>query len=145
MQNWVEKVVSTRSKVLNMDAEVGQGGVVEIKVSHAGTKHQVKFGIDRTIGELKIHLQGLTKVPKETMRLMCKGLIGGPGRPDLDARSLADNNIKSKSKVMVCGASLTEIIDVGRRKKSLVNSHTLLQKFGIIPHLRFHLWPPRRY
>ncbi|XP_059475763.1 ubiquitin domain-containing protein UBFD1-like [Neocloeon triangulifer] len=88
------------------DPEEEEGGeTVSFKVIFCKTKHEVEFGLDKTIIKLKNHLQKIIGVPPAMQKIMIKGLA----QDDQTLRSLG---VTKGAKVMVVGSKLDDVIAV---------------------------------
>eukprot|EP00045_Choanoeca_perplexa_P012285 m.133536 g.133536 ORF g.133536 m.133536 type:complete len:244 (-) comp15952_c0_seq1:1942-2673(-) len=85
------------------------GDDVQLKLVYAKTTYPLSKPSCTTIKDLKTEIEELTGCPATTMKLMYKGLLSAPNKPELDDRTLADANITKKAKILVVGASKDDL------------------------------------
>nr|XP_018912676.1 PREDICTED: ubiquitin domain-containing protein UBFD1-like isoform X1 [Bemisia tabaci] len=78
---------------------------VEFFVVHNKNKHKVNFFLEKTVSDLKKHLQNILGVPQHLQKIMFKGLAK-------DDQSLKDIGVTKDAKVMVVGSKLTDVLAV---------------------------------
>jgi len=81
---------------------------VEFKVVFNKKKYDVSFGLDDTIGALKVHLADIINVPNTMQKVMIKGLAK-------DEMSLKQVGVVKGSKVMVVGSTLNDVLEVAKK------------------------------
>ena len=81
---------------------------VEFKVVYNKKKYDVSFGLDDTIGALKVHLADIINVPNSMQKVMIKGLAK-------DEMTLRQVGVVKGSKVMVVGSTITDILEVNKK------------------------------
>ncbi|CAH1757108.1 12382_t:CDS:2 [Entrophospora sp. SA101] len=97
------------------------------QVNFKGKALQIKdFPFDKTILELKEHLEELTNIPKEYQKLIFKVLLK-------DAFTLREGNIKNGTKVMLMGSSQQEIQNL-KESESKSSSIKHESKYAINPY-----------
>ncbi|XP_065341367.1 ubiquitin domain-containing protein UBFD1-like [Cloeon dipterum] len=87
------------------EEEEESGETVSFKVIFCKTKHEVEFGLDKTILKLKNHLQDIIGVPASMQKLMIKGLAQ-------DEQTLRSLGVSKGAKVLVVGSKLDDVIAV---------------------------------
>lgn len=102
-----EKETSTKGAssepVKSIDMEM-----VEFKVVFNKKKYDITFGLDDTVGALKVHLQDIISVPSTMQKIMIKGLAK-------DEMSLRKLGVVKGSKVMVIGSTLNDVLEVAKK------------------------------
>ncbi|KAL4239848.1 Ubiquitin domain-containing protein ubfd1 [Mactra antiquata] len=78
---------------------------VTFKVIYNKQKYDVTFPIDKTVLELKKHVQTLTGVPSAMQKIMFKGLAK-------DQSTLKDLKVTNGAKVMVVGSTMNDVLQV---------------------------------
>lgn len=81
---------------------------VEFKVVFNKKKFDISFGLDDTIGALKVHLQDIIDVPNTMQKVMIKGLAK-------DEMSLRQVGVSKGCKVMVVGSTMTDVLEVNKK------------------------------
>eukprot|EP00729_Bicosta_minor_P000276 gene276-8504_t len=97
---------SAASAPATEDAAAAGGGadeLVEFRVVFERETHIIEFGLDRTIVELKQHLEKTLNCPAATQKLMYKG-------PVKDADTLRSKKWKKNCKVLLIGATAAQVI-----------------------------------
>merc|ERR1719295_850358 len=89
-------------------AEKENSEKVEFKVVYNKMKYDVSFGLDDTIGALKVHLADIIDVPNTMQKVMIKGLAK-------DEMTLRQVGVVKGSKVMVVGSTITDILEVNKK------------------------------
>ncbi|GLG97244.1 Ubiquitin domain-containing protein UBFD1, partial [Gryllus bimaculatus] len=84
--------------------------VIDFKVVYNKNKYDVSFAVDKTIGELKVHLEDIIGVPHAMQKVMIKGLAK-------DERTLRDLGVVKGAKVMVVGSKLDDVLAVSTPSK----------------------------
>jgi len=79
--------------------------LVSFKVVFAKQTYQIEFGMDRTVAELKQHLEKETNCPVVQQKLMYKG-------PVKDTDTLRKKKFKKNCKVLLVGATAAQILKV---------------------------------
>jgi len=81
---------------------------VDFKVVFNKKKYDISFGLDDTIGALKVHLADIINVPNTMQKVMIKGLAK-------DEMSLRQVGVVKGSKVMVVGSTLSDVLEVAKK------------------------------
>lgn len=87
------------------EAEAAEEELVSFRVVFAKQTHEVSFGLDRTISELKSHLEKITSCPVVQQKLMYKGQLK-------DEDTLRNKKFKKNAKVLLVGATAAQILQV---------------------------------
>jgi len=82
--------------------------MVEFKVVFNKKKYDITFGLDDTVGALKVHLQDIISVPSTMQKIMIKGLAK-------DEMTLRKLGVIKGSKVMVIGSTLNAVLEVAKK------------------------------
>jgi len=82
--------------------------MVEFKVVFNKKKYDITFGLDDTVGALKVHLQDIISVPSTMQKIMIKGLAK-------DEMTLRKLGVIKGSKVMVIGSTLNDVLEVAKK------------------------------
>lgn len=78
---------------------------VTFKVIYNKQKYDVTFPLDKTVLDLKSHIQTLTSVPSAMQKIMFKGLAK-------DQSTLRDLKVTKGAKVMVVGSTMNDVLQV---------------------------------
>lgn len=97
--NEEDKVKEDKSKDMEM---------VEFKIVFNKKKYDITFGLDDTVGALKVHLQDIISVPSTMQKIMFKGLAK-------DEMSLRKLGVVKGSKVMAIGSTLNDVLEVAKK------------------------------
>jgi len=89
-------------------ADESAGEKVEFKVVFNKKKFDITFGLDDTVGALKVHLADIIQVPNTMQKIMIKGLAK-------DEMSLRKLGVTKGSKVMVIGSTLNDVLEVAKK------------------------------
>eukprot|EP00039_Didymoeca_costata_P027657 m.18875 g.18875 ORF g.18875 m.18875 type:complete len:251 (+) comp6431_c0_seq1:48-800(+) len=90
------------------DTESTEGGEeVTFKVVFAKETHLITFGLNKTIAELKKHLEKELNCPAVQQKLMYKGPLN-------DTDTLKSKNFKKNAKVLLVGATAAQILKVAK-------------------------------
>jgi len=81
---------------------------VEFKVVFNKKKFDVTFGLDDTVGALKVHLADIINVPNTMQKIMIKGLAK-------DEMTLRKLGVTKGAKVMVIGSTLNDVLEVAKK------------------------------
>ena len=81
---------------------------VDFKVVFNKKKYDVTFGMDDTVGALKVHLAEIISVPSTMQKIMIKGLAK-------DEMTLRKLGVVKGSKVMVVGSTLNDVLEVAKK------------------------------
>jgi len=92
----------------NEDDKVNDMEMVEFKIVFNKKKYDISFGLDDTVGALKVHLQDIISVPSTMQKIMIKGLAK-------DEMSLRKLGVVKGSKVMVIGSTLNDVLEVAKK------------------------------
>eukprot|EP00049_Salpingoeca_infusionum_P018637 m.358087 g.358087 ORF g.358087 m.358087 type:complete len:246 (-) comp18032_c0_seq1:143-880(-) len=84
---------------------------VTIRAVYNKVTHEVTVSKGATVGDLKVLVAAKTECPMGQMKLMFKGLLAGPSKPELDEVLISDTKLKDKAKVLVVGASASQILE----------------------------------
>ena len=108
----VETVKAVEEKTEKMNVEysnqIEEGSEkVDIKVVFNKKKYEISFGLDDTIGALKVHLADIINVPNTMQKVMFKGLAK-------DEMSLRQVGVVKVSKVMVVGSTLSDLMEMAK-------------------------------
>jgi len=82
--------------------------MVDFKVVFNKKKYDMTFGLDDTVGALKVHLQDIISVPSAMQKIMIKGLAK-------DEMTLRKVGVVKGSKVMVIGSTLNDVLEVAKK------------------------------
>eukprot|EP00730_Choanoeca_flexa_P011891 TRINITY_DN2887_c0_g1_i2.p1 TRINITY_DN2887_c0_g1~~TRINITY_DN2887_c0_g1_i2.p1 ORF type:complete len:283 (+),score=51.20 TRINITY_DN2887_c0_g1_i2:118-849(+) len=93
---------------------MAEDGPVQLKIVYAKVTHALEKPSSTTIKDLKTEIEQLTGCASETMKLMHKGPLSAPNKPELDDRTLAEANITKKAKILVVGASKDDLKSVAK-------------------------------
>ncbi|EGD82896.1 hypothetical protein PTSG_03527 [Salpingoeca rosetta] len=83
-----------------------------LRVVYAKETKRVTVSSDQTVKDLKELIAKETGCPVAQMKLMFKGLLAAPGKPELDAKKISETGLKEKAKVLVVGATQTQVAEV---------------------------------
>merc|ERR1712083_902613 len=86
----------------------GSSEKVDFKVVYNKKKYDITFGLDDTVGALKVHLANIIDVPNTMQKVMIKGLAK-------DEMSLKQVGVVKGSKVMVVGSTLNDVLEVAKK------------------------------
>ncbi|XP_052819377.1 ubiquitin domain-containing protein UBFD1-like isoform X1 [Mya arenaria] len=92
---------STQAQTENCD----KGETVTFKVIYNKQKYDITFELDKTILDLKKHVQTLTGVPSAMQKLMFKGLAK-------DENTLRELKVTKTAKIMVVGSTMNDVLQV---------------------------------
>jgi len=81
---------------------------VSFKVVYKKSKIDVVFGLDQSVGALKVHLADIINVPSTMQKIMIKGLAK-------DEMTLRKVGVVKGSKVMVVGSTLNDVLEVAKK------------------------------
>merc|ERR1711974_561201 len=70
--------------------------------------YDITFGLDDTVGALKVHLANIIDVPSTMQKIMIKGLAK-------DEMTLRKLGVVKGSKVMVVGSTLNDVLEVAKK------------------------------
>jgi len=92
------------------DGQVDSGSSekVDFKVVYNKKKYDIVFGLDDTVGALKVHLANIIDVPSTMQKIMIKGLAK-------DEMTLRKLGVVKGSKVMVVGSTLNDVLEVAKK------------------------------
>ncbi|QQP35249.1 Ubiquitin domaincontaining protein UBFD1like [Caligus rogercresseyi] len=129
-----EEILKETLSKASSTSSVISGDPLDFKVIYNKKKHDIRFGSDNTVGELKAHLQSIIQIPPAMMKLMIKGLAK-------DEMSLKSLGLSKGSKVMVIGSSLDDVMAVSgqraaaaaREKLSKAKIHSKILDKGPLP------------
>lgn len=108
--NMIEKESSLKESVpkANDEVKVKDMEMVEFKIVFNKKKYDITFGLEDTVGALKVHLQDIISVPSTMQKIMFKGLAK-------DEMSLRKLGVVKGSKVMVIGSTLNDVLEVAKK------------------------------
>ena len=92
------------------------GTVVNLTVKHGKATHKFEFGLDNTVEDLKLRLEGLTNVDRSMQKLMYKGA--------LKEGTLAANKVKNKAKLKLIGNPLDKVMSIVAATQNDANKAT---------------------
>ena len=101
-------VVEERTENMRTEQTEESSDKVEFKVVFNKKKYDISFGLDDTIGALKVHLADIINVPNTMQKVMIKGLAK-------DEMSLRQVGVVKGSKVMVVGSTLNDVLEVAKK------------------------------
>ena len=81
---------------------------LEFKVVFNKKKYDINFGLNDTIGALKVQMADIINVPNTMQKVMFKGLAK-------DKMSLRQVGVVKGSKVMVVGSTLSDVLEVAKK------------------------------
>lgn len=101
---------STATKMTTGDTvtKIDDGEKVDFKVVYNKKKFDISFGLDDTVGALKVHLAEIISVPNTMQKIMIKGLAK-------DEMTLRKLGVTRGSKVMVIGSTLNDVLEVAKK------------------------------
>jgi len=82
----------------------GKSELVKFVVNYKKQNHDIEFGLDQTLSELRVHLANLTGVAAALQKLMYKGLVKD------DAKTLRELGLKDGVKLMLVGSTINEVM-----------------------------------
>eukprot|EP00041_Stephanoeca_diplocostata_P038850 m.1562147 g.1562147 ORF g.1562147 m.1562147 type:complete len:241 (-) comp25280_c1_seq6:7111-7833(-) len=88
------------------DATSGSGEseeCVKFRVVYKKVVHDIEFGLEKTVKDLKEHLYGITNCPVVSQKLMYKGLLA-------DDETLKSRKFVNRAKVLLVGPTAEEIL-----------------------------------
>jgi len=99
---------STKITVSDSPSKGNDGEKVDFKVVYNKKKFDINFGLDDTVGALKVHLSDIISVPNTMQKIMIKGLAK-------DEMTLRKLGVVKGSKVMVIGSTLNDVLEVAKK------------------------------
>jgi len=81
-----------------------KGEIVKFTVNYKKQNHDIEFGLDQTLGELRIHIAKITGVAAAMQKLMYKGLVKD------DSKTLRELGFKDAAKLMLVGSTINEVM-----------------------------------
>ncbi|KAK0163651.1 hypothetical protein PV327_007312 [Microctonus hyperodae] len=93
----------TMNKTINEQSTDKHSESIEFKIIYNKKKIDITFSLDRTIAELKDHLESIISVPKEMQKVMIKGLAK-------DQDTLRSLGLANGAKVMIVGSKLNDVL-----------------------------------
>jgi len=78
--------------------------VVKFTVNYKKQNVEIEFGVDQTLGALRLEIAKLTGVAAGLQKLMYKGMMKD------DAKTLRDLNVKDGAKMMLVGSTIGEVL-----------------------------------
>ena len=122
----------------------GSSEKVDFKVVYNKKKYDITFGLDDTVGALKVHLANIIDVPSTMQKIMIKGLAK-------DEMTLRKLGVVKGSKVMVVGSTLNDVLEVAKKPTvQQLKAAEAEEVFEIIVDclekikVNFTRWPRRR-
>ncbi|EDQ88404.1 uncharacterized protein MONBRDRAFT_32939 [Monosiga brevicollis MX1] len=76
-----------------------------LRIVYAKEKLKLEVDPSMTVQTLKDKISDMTHVPGDKIKLMHKGLLAGPGKPELENRSLVEAKLANKAQILVVGAT----------------------------------------
>jgi hypothetical protein len=105
----MDKSVETKSETAGEEIDTtNESEKVDFKVVFNKKKYDIVFGLDDTVGALKVHLADIISVPSTMMKIMIKGLAK-------DEMTLRKVGVIKGSKVMVIGSTLNDVLEVAKK------------------------------
>eukprot|EP00035_Acanthoeca_spectabilis_P034799 m.30981 g.30981 ORF g.30981 m.30981 type:complete len:263 (+) comp6873_c0_seq1:1555-2343(+) len=104
------------SPVLSPEPGSGQ---IKFRVVFKSVVHEVVFGLDQTIGELKAHLEGKTGCPASVQKLSFKGPVKD------DSQTLKERKFTPKCKVLLIGPTAEDLLQQASMAGPVVESDPL--------------------
>ena len=121
----------------------GSSEKVDFKVVYNKKKYDITFGLDDTVGALKVHLANIIDVPSTMQKIMIKGLAK-------DEMTLRKLGVVKGSKVMVVGSTLNDVLEVAKKPTvQQLKAAEAEEVYSIVNCLEkikvnFTRWPRRR-
>lgn len=84
--------------------------MIEFKVIFNKSKHDITFGWDQTVRELKLHLELIIGVVQNAQKILIKGMAK-------DDNTLRESGLVKGGKVMVIGSKMNDILSVTNCKQ----------------------------
>jgi len=81
-----------------------KGEMVKFTVNYKKQNVEIEFGVDQTLGALRLEIARLTGVAAGLQKLMYKGMMKD------DAKTLKDLNVKDGTKMMLVGSTIGEVM-----------------------------------
>eukprot|EP01147_Barroeca_monosierra_P002473 gene2473-5403_t len=91
---------------------------LRIRVVYAKKTHEMTIDREKTISELKKEIEKETGCSVSQMKLMHKGLLSSPSSTEGDLRLLKDVKLADNAKILVVGATTSQIEEVVSAEKS---------------------------
>eukprot|EP00055_Hartaetosiga_balthica_P018500 m.134591 g.134591 ORF g.134591 m.134591 type:complete len:253 (+) comp9648_c0_seq1:62-820(+) len=96
--------------------EVAEDGF-EVRAVYSRETKIVQISPEQTIGEVKEVIAKATGCSSKQMKLMFKGLLAAPNKPELDAILVKATGLKKKAKILVVGAKEEDLEMVSNADK----------------------------
>jgi len=103
-----EKASDAKTEPSEGLVDSGSSEKVDFKVVYNKKKYDITFGLDDTVGALKVHLANIIDVPSTMQKIMIKGLAK-------DEMTLRKLGVVKGSKVMVVGSTLNDVLEVAKK------------------------------
>jgi len=98
---------------------VDPGPEIKFKLVYNKTNYEIVMGENRTVRELKDHIETLTKLPRAMQKLMFKGLVKD------DTKTLKELKVVKNSKMMLVGTTMSDLVAVTTKPTTAeIASHT---------------------
>lgn len=113
--NIIDTKLLANELVKNLDAPATEnqitpaadpGPEVKFKLVYNKTNYEIVMGENRSIRELKDHIETLTKLPRAMQKLMFKGLVKD------DTKTLKELKVVKNSKMMLVGTTMSDLVAV---------------------------------
>eukprot|EP00037_Helgoeca_nana_P028353 m.333219 g.333219 ORF g.333219 m.333219 type:complete len:275 (-) comp27739_c0_seq1:90-914(-) len=95
------------------------GDVVKFRVVFKKITHDVEFSLDRTVGELKLHLEKATGCPTVSQKLSFKGPLKD------DTQTLRSRKFSSRAKVLLIGPTAEDLLQQASMSAPITQSDPL--------------------
>lgn len=119
--NLIDTKLLANELVKNLDAPAAEnqitpaadpGPEVKFKLVYNKTNYEIVMGENRTVRELKDHIETLTKLPRAMQKLMFKGLVKD------DTKTLKELKVVKNSKMMCVGTTMSDLVAVTTKPSS---------------------------
>eukprot|EP00053_Salpingoeca_punica_P019091 m.190909 g.190909 ORF g.190909 m.190909 type:complete len:279 (+) comp17565_c1_seq27:138-974(+) len=87
------------------------GEVITVRAVYAGATHEIAVGLDEPVAQLVSKIATKTKCTAATMKIMLKGLLCAPNRPDLLLRTLRQAGVANNAKLLVVGSTASQLME----------------------------------
>lgn len=99
------QIETIKDDCMESDLKEGANEMIDFKVVFNKNKYDILFGWDKTIKDLKVHLEGIIGVVQNAQKIMIKGMAK-------DEMTLRSAGIVSGCKVMVVGSKINDILAI---------------------------------
>lgn len=111
--------------IVNFAIPCSKEAKINFKVIYKKKKYDISLSPDTDIATLKTHLQPIIDIPRETMKVIIKGLAK-------DEMTLKFLGVTNGSKLMVVGSSLKDVLQFSSASKGTSKAEEILNsQFGI--------------